>query len=96
MNCRNAIGKAAARNFLTACIFFLCASSIVLAQAGRGSISGVVSDASGAIVKGANVTALSQATGVTVHTVTSDAGLYSFVSLNPGLYIVTGSQKGFE
>ena len=96
MNCRNAIGKAAARNFLTACIFFLCASSIVLAQAGRGSISGVVSDASGAIVKGANVTALSQATGVTVHTVTSDAGLYSFVSLNPGLYVVTASQKGFE
>jgi hypothetical protein len=90
------VGNAAARNFLTVCIFFLCASSLVLAQAGRGSISGLVSDASGAIVKGADVTALSQATGVKVHTVTSDAGLYSFVSLNPGTYVITGSQKGFE
>ena len=36
------------------------------------------------------------ATGVALHTVTSDAGLYSFVSLTPGTYVVTASQKGFE
>ncbi|HSZ61873.1 MAG TPA: carboxypeptidase-like regulatory domain-containing protein [Terriglobales bacterium] len=96
MNWRNAAGRAAPRNFLTVCILFLCASSIALAQAGRGSVSGLVSDASGAIVKGASVTAVSQATGVKVHTVTSDAGLYSFVALNPGTYVITGSQKGFE
>jgi len=66
------------------------------AQAGRGSISGLVSDPSGAVVNGAKVTALNHATGVTLHTVTSDAGLYSFVSLTPGHYVVTASQKGFE
>ena len=44
----------------------------------------------------AKVTALDHATGVALHTVTSEAGLYSFVSLTPGLYIVTASQKGFE
>jgi hypothetical protein len=95
MNSRNAMVKTV-RNFLSVCILFLCAGSVALAQAGRGGISGLVSDSSGASVKGANVTALNQATGVTQHTVTSDAGLYSFVALNPGLYAVTASQKGFE
>jgi hypothetical protein len=95
MNRRNAIVKTA-RNFLSVCILFLCASSPALAQAGRGSISGLVSDPSGAIVSGAQVTALNHATGVAMHTVTSTAGVYSFVSLNPGLYVVTASQKGFE
>ncbi len=94
MNGRTAI-VTTARNFLSVCILFLCASSVALAQAGRGSISGLVSDPSGAIVNGAKVTALNHATGVALHTVTSAAGLYSFVSLNPGLYVVTASQEGF-
>jgi len=95
MKSRNAIVKTA-RNFLSVCILFLCAGSVALAQAGRGSISGLVSDPSGAVVNGAKVTALNQATGVELHTVTSEAGLYSFVSLTPGVYVVTASQKGFE
>ena len=39
---------------------------------------------------------LNPATGVTQHTVTSGAGLYTFLSLNPGVYKVTASQKGFK
>jgi hypothetical protein len=70
-------------------------AALALAQAGRGSISGLVSDPTGAIVNGAQVTLLSQATGFTQHTVASAAGLYSFISLNPGVYQVTASQKGF-
>src|ERR1700758_4605233 len=85
-----------ARNLVWVCVLLLCASSPALAQAGRGSISGLVSDPSGAIVKDAKVSALNQATGVTLHTVTSDAGLYSFVSLPPGTYVVTASREGFE
>jgi hypothetical protein len=95
MNSRNAIVKTAC-NFFSVCILFLCASSVALAQAGRGSISGLVSDPSGAIVSGAQVTALNQATGIALHSVTNAAGLYSFVSLTPGTYVVTASQKGFE
>src|ERR1700690_4020881 len=95
MNSRNAIVKKA-RNFLFVCVLFLCASSLTFAQAGRGSISGVVSDPSGATVNGAKVTALNRATGVALHTVTSDAGLYSFVSLPPGTYLITASHEGFE
>ena len=95
MNSRNAIVKTA-RNLLSVCIVLLCVGSVALAQAGRGSINGLVTDPSGAIVNGAKVTALNHATGVELHSVTSAAGLYSFVSLTPGLYLVTASQKGFE
>ena len=95
MNGRNATVKTA-RNLLCICILLLCGASVALAQAGRGSISGLVSDPSGAIVNGAKVTAFNHATGIILHTVTSDAGLYSFVSLTPGTYVVTASQKGFE
>jgi hypothetical protein len=95
MKNRNAMIKTA-RSLLSICVLLLCASSLALAQAGRGSISGVVTDPSGATVKGAQVTALNQATGVTQHTIASEAGLYSFVSMPPGTYVVTASQKGFE
>jgi hypothetical protein len=84
------------RRLFFACILLLCAATAALAQAGRGSISGLVSDPAGAVVPGASVTALDHATGVSLRTVTSAAGLYSFVSLNPGLYQVTASMKGFE
>jgi hypothetical protein len=65
------------------------------AQGGRGGISGIVTDPSGSVVAGAKVTAVSEATGLTLHTVSSDAGLYSFVSLNPGTYVVSANQVGF-
>ena len=84
-----------ARNFLSICILFLCAGSVALGQAGRGSITGTVTDPQGGVVAGAKVVLLSRATGVTLHTVTSAAGLYTFISLNPGVYQVTVSQTGF-
>lgn len=64
-------------------------------QAGRGTISGTITDSSGAIISGAEVALANKATGASQHTVTSAAGLYSFVSLNPGVYQVTVSHKGF-
>jgi hypothetical protein len=95
MNSGNAMAKTV-RNFISVCILFLCAGSVALAQAGRGSISGLVTDPGGALVQGAHVTLLNPATGVTQHTVTTSAGLYTFISLNPGVYQVTASQTGFK
>ena len=83
------------RNLLAVCILFLCAVS-ALAQAGRGSISGLVTDPGGALVQGAKVVVRNPATGVTQETVSSSAGLYKFISLNPGVYQVTASQTGFK
>ena len=66
------------------------------AQAGRGSISGLVTDQSGAIVPGAKVVAEEKGTGVKRSSLTTGAGLYSFISLTPGSYQVTASATGFQ
>ncbi len=84
------------RNFLSVGFLGLIAASVALAQAGRGSISGLVTDPGGALVSGAQLVLRSPATGVTQHTVTSGAGLYTFISLNPGVYQVTATQSGFK
>ncbi len=67
-----------------------------LAQAGRGGISGTVTDASGAQIPGATVVAQDVAKGTKLSTVTTGAGVYSFVSVAPGEYIVTISHDGFD
>ena len=95
MNSRNGTGRTV-RNFLALCIVFLIAACGALGQAGRGSISGLVTDPGGAVVQGAKVALLNPATGVTQHAVTTSGGLYTFISLNPGVYKVTASQTGFK
>ncbi|MFZ0395846.1 MAG: TonB-dependent receptor, partial [Terracidiphilus sp.] len=59
-------------------------------------ISGLVSDPTGAIIPGASVTATDAATGAKLSTVTTGAGLYTFVSLPPGTYQVAATAKGFD
>jgi hypothetical protein len=81
--------------FLAVAILLLTTAA-AFAQAGRGGIHGLVTDPTGAIVPGAKVVALSRATGTSLSTVSTAAGLYSFVSLSPGEYKVTASMKGFE
>lgn len=68
---------------------------LALAQAGRGGISGLVADPTGAVIPGASVTAANSATGSKLTTVTTGAGLYTFVSLPPGDYNVRATAKGF-
>ena len=94
MTFRSARG-AFVRTFLSLCLLLLCGGS-ALAQAGRGSISGLVSDPDGAIIPGAKITLLDAATGVKQDTVATAAGLYSFISLPPDTYQVTVTAKGFE
>ena len=83
------------RSWFCVCFLIFCVGTLALAQAGRGSVSGTVTDPNGALVAGAQVALLNKATGVELHTVTSSAGLYTFISLNPGVYQVTASQIGF-
>ncbi len=82
---------------LLSCMFLVLLSTTIAAfgQAGRGSISGSVTNQTGAVVPGASVTLLDPATGVARHTAANDAGHYAFISLNPGVYQVTASQQGF-
>lgn len=81
---------------LLAFVVFFLASVGAMAQAGRGSISGLITDPTGAIIPGAKIVATSQATGVSINSASSAGGLYSFVSLTPGSYTLTASAEGFE
>ena len=71
--------------------------SVVFAQTSvsDGSISGTVTDASGAVVPNAKVT-MTGPTGQTVHATTSGAGTYSSGALVPGTYSVRAEAKGFK
>jgi hypothetical protein len=79
-------------------IFFLLFATVTtaFAQAGRGGLSGLVTDATGAAIPGVAVEFQSAATGATASTVTTSAGLYSFVSLTPATYQLTVRASGFK
>ena len=85
-----------ARSCFCTCVLLVLAAVAAFGQAGRGSISGTVTDPGAAVVPGAQVVLLNPATGVSQHTITSGAGLYNFISLNPGTYQVTASNTGFK
>src|SRR5437764_7737210 len=79
----------------------LTAASVLLAgvafgQAQTGSLSGTVLDANDAAVAGAAVEARETNTGVTAHTVSSDAGLYVFPNLPTGIWSVSAEKPGFK
>ncbi|ABF39433.1 hypothetical protein Acid345_0428 [Candidatus Koribacter versatilis Ellin345] len=61
-----------------------------------GSISGVITDSSGAVVAGANVTATDTQTGTHTTVVTDSKGFYNFPSLAVGNYTVEISRPGFK
>jgi hypothetical protein len=65
-------------------------------QTFRGGISGTVTDQSGAVVPGAQVTAVENATNTAYRSVSSSAGEFAFSNLPLGAYSVTISAVGFS
>src|SRR5687767_3112784 len=70
--------------------------SVAAAQTDRGTITGTVTDSSGAVLVGAKVTVVNSATGSSVETSTSGAGLFTVPQLTVGVYRVTIEQAGFK
>ena len=60
------------------------------------AIIGQVSDASGAAVPGAAVTATNKETGLKRSAKTDDSGRFNFPQLKPGMYLVKVEAEGFE
>jgi hypothetical protein len=82
------------RNFLGFCAVVLF--SAVLSFAQTGSIAGTVSDSSGAVVQGAEVTVRNGATSES-HKATSDAsGTFALTNLPVGSYEITVKKEGFK
>jgi len=67
-----------------------------LAQTVTGAVRGTVTDATGAIVAGAEVSATNTATGVKTDTKTNQAGEYSIRFLQIGSYKLAIEASGFE
>ena len=65
------------------------------AQVLYGSLTGNVTDPSGAVVPGAQVEALDTATGVSRLATTDSAGVYRFAELLPGVYRITVTATSF-
>jgi hypothetical protein len=66
------------------------------AQVLYGSLTGKITDPSGAAVPTVKVDAVNQGTGISRSSLTDDSGLYSFNDLQPGNYKVTFSIPAFR
>src|SRR5208337_1133393 len=80
---------------LVAIVVFL-AGQLTWSQANRATITGIVTDQTGAIVPGAEVTATNTATNVSTKGISNNVGIYVIPNLFPGLYSVTFEKDGFE
>jgi hypothetical protein len=74
----------------------LCPLAGAQTTVGQGSIQGVITDPTGAVVNGAKVTISDKATGQTTTTFSSASGLYNSGGLIPGNYLVRVEGKGFK
>ena len=74
----------------------LAVPSIAIAQTGAASITGLVTDESGAPVPGVTVTATNQATNVTYVAVSNEAGNYTIPSVAIGTYDIKAELTGFR
>ncbi|MFN2493872.1 MAG: carboxypeptidase regulatory-like domain-containing protein [Pyrinomonadaceae bacterium] len=71
-------------------------ASVATAQTGTSRIAGTILDSTGAVVAGATVTVMNEATGISQTQTTNDAGAYAFSSLPVGNYAVTVERSGFK
>lgn len=77
-------------------IVMVFATTPILAQNGLATITGTVTDQSGAILPGVSVTASRNATDQKVTVVTSEAGVYAIRALPIGAYTLTVADAGFK
>ena len=78
---------------LTALLFV---ASPAFAQGDRGTITGLISDAAGAVVPNVEVTATHLQTNTVFKAVSTSVGVYRIPYLPPGNYRVSATQSGFK
>src|ERR1035438_9249558 len=87
------------RGFLAAggllAFLMVCPNRAFSQGAGSGTITGSITDATGAVVPAATVTIRNTDTGIERKTQTSDAGVYTAAFLSPGHYSLEAGKSGF-
>ncbi len=77
-------------------LMMIALAAIAFAQGSRGSITGKITDAQGAVVPAAPVIVRNISTGVTTKVITNQTGYYEAISLDPGTYSVAAEAPGFK
>jgi hypothetical protein len=76
------------------CLTAIC--PLAFAQVTNASLTGLVTDASGAAVTGVQISVQNTNTSFVQRTVSNEAGIYLVAPLNPGPYTLTAEKKGFR
>lgn len=77
-------------------LFFIAAAASVFGQTAAGTLTGIVTDPTGAVIAGAPVTATHVDTGTKIVGTTSQTGNYTIAQMPVGRYVVTVTQTGFK
>src|SRR5262249_51113445 len=83
------------RNVAALLLVSLFATMFAFGQAEQGTVTGVVTDPTGAVVAGATVTATNTATGFKRTATSSGTGSYVIPALPPAVYQITAEKSGF-
>ncbi len=84
------------KRFLWLLIFTVLAGFCpTFAQVDQGAVTGVVTDASGAAIRGATVTLMATQTGLELQSTTDKSGIYTFSPVKIGSYKVSATAPGF-
>jgi hypothetical protein len=81
---------------ICAIIVLLTASTSVVGQVGRASLTGIVRDQTGSVVPNVSIIAVNTATGVSYQTTTNDEGVYTLGALPTGEYRIAFRVAGFK
>ena len=91
------------RTYRRGVVFLLVACSLLpttlfgqAAGAGAGTVTGRVTDSTGAVIGGATVTLTDTATNIAQSATSNDVGLYLFNDVKPGKYALAVTKEGFR
>src|SRR5881409_2094775 len=82
------------RSLLAVCLFLSAGAGF--AQSDRGTITGTVSDATGAVIPGVAIEAKNVQTGAVYQAGSSETGNYTLAQLPAGTYEVSATLPGFR
>lgn len=74
----------------------LLSLSVAFAQTDTATITGTITDSTGAVLPGADVTVTDESTAIGQTVITNDAGIYVVALLKPGTYRVAVTLPGFK
>ncbi len=84
------------RKWVIAIVAALALPCAAMAQINRGSITGIVTDPSGAVVPDVAIAITNEGTGVTTHLTTNESGIYTLPFVEPGSYKLVAVKEGFK